>query len=98
MELLCNEIYPRYPEMVRNDSKTAKIIHGYLAGMSSYYHEHGRKNPSKLTPNQFRAVYIGLHYLDLAALGPESLRKHIRYLWSSGQLPDRLKFRHVKPR
>lgn len=96
LDLLCERIYPRYPQLVRNDAKTARIVHAYLAEIEAYYQKNLRENPSKIDEEQGEAIALAIIYSALVGLGVEALRKHIWGLWSSGQLPARLRFDVVK--
>lgn len=90
LELLCERIYPRHPELVRNDSRAARIVERYIDMLRSEYAHHRGNN--KRTYNQHELVGLWYNYADLDGLGEEALRKHIRFLWESGSLVGRIEF------
>lgn len=94
--ILIEKIYPRHPDLMRNDRKAAKTVSDYLDALRV-----AKRKTTKgfivSSSNSVEEIVLTLEIAKpLLQLGREALRKYIRHLWATGEISSFLEFKRCQ--
>lgn len=94
--VLAEKVYPLQPELVRNDTKTAQLVHRYVQKVQSETHEWWRKKATERSRLEDELLDSRFALEPLFNISEDTLRKYIAELWKIGEFTGDVCFRSVK--
>ncbi|AVW90646.1 hypothetical protein [Celeribacter baekdonensis] len=91
--VLCEKVYPRRLDLMRNDTRAAEVVESYVSIISEFYAGAYFKNPAKRTPFERNAYNVFWKIRPLNGLSKDTLRKYIAELWAKGAFDQKILFK-----
>lgn len=89
--VLLEKICPRWPQLIRNDTKAAEIVEAYVHQMTNIYAQSKNIRTSKWRRIDNEASHVYFSIYPLEKISAESLRNYIRLLWKTTEIGSCIK-------